>query len=208
MAKEVDILSYWMPVLRNLKEFKEIAKVEEAELRRILEAVEQTLANMFIETANEEGIKRFEKMLNIIPSAEEDISTRRFRVLSKWNNKEIYTDNTLEELLASFCGEGNYKIVRKYNEYIINIVTNLSIRDAFEAVAEMLRDLLPCNMILELSNQIHIKGYATAYVGGVVSTTLCYEIGVQPVETHIRVELPLYYGITNSVGIMTKIDTE
>lgn len=206
MAKDVDILSYWMPILRNLKEFNEIAKAERAELLSILEAIDQTLANMFIETANEDGIKRFEKMLKIIPSAEDDISTRRFRVLSKWNNKKIYTDNTLEELLSSFCGAGNYTVIKKYTEYIVNIVTSLSVRDAFEAVADMLRDILPCNMILELSNRINVNGNGTAYVGGVISTTMCYEIPAQSTEAKIRVEVPLHYGIVNSIGIMTKID--
>ena len=38
MAKEVDLLSYWMPVLRKIKEFREIAKAEEPELRYLLEA--------------------------------------------------------------------------------------------------------------------------------------------------------------------------
>ena len=56
MAKEVDLLSYWMPLLRQLKEFKEIANTEEPELRYILAAIDRTLANMFIESADEYGI--------------------------------------------------------------------------------------------------------------------------------------------------------
>ena len=62
MAREIDLLGYWMPVLRQLKEFKEIAKAETPELKYILEQIERTLNNMFIETADEYGIKRFEDM--------------------------------------------------------------------------------------------------------------------------------------------------
>ena len=43
MAREIDLLGYWMPVLRQLKEFKEIAKAETPELKYILEQVERTL---------------------------------------------------------------------------------------------------------------------------------------------------------------------
>ena len=50
MAREIDLLGYWMPVLRQLKEFKEIAKAETPELKYILEQIERTLNNMFIET--------------------------------------------------------------------------------------------------------------------------------------------------------------
>ena len=46
MAREIDLLSYWMPVLRQLKEFKEIAKAETPELKYILEQIERTLNNM------------------------------------------------------------------------------------------------------------------------------------------------------------------
>ena len=44
-TKEVDLLSYWMPLLRKLYEFKQIAIAEEPELRYILEAIDRTLAN-------------------------------------------------------------------------------------------------------------------------------------------------------------------
>lgn len=64
MAREIDLLGYWMPVLRQLKEFKEIAKAETPELKYILEQIERTLNNMFIETADEYGIKRFEDMIS------------------------------------------------------------------------------------------------------------------------------------------------
>ena len=50
MAREIDLLGYWMPVLRQLKEFKEIAKAETPELKYILEQVERTLNNMIAET--------------------------------------------------------------------------------------------------------------------------------------------------------------
>ena len=83
MAKEVDLLSYWMPILRNLKEFKEIAKAEEPEIIALLEAIDRTKYNMFIETADEYGIERFENMMGIYPEAGDTLETRRFNVLVK-----------------------------------------------------------------------------------------------------------------------------
>lgn len=207
MAKEVDILSYWMPILRNLKEFKEIAKVEEVELRRILEAIDQTLANMFIETANEDGIKRFEKMLKIIPNNGDDISTRRFKVLSKWNNKEIYTDSTLFELLTSFCGEGNFKIIERYKEYVLEIVTYLSVKDAFETVNDLIRDVIPCNLVVELKNMIEEIAKPTLYVGGVVNTGMIYA-GIPSSTLVAVVDVPLYSVVANSVGVRLIVPTE
>lgn len=176
MAKAIDLLSYWMPILRNLKDFKEIAKAEEPELILILEAIEQTLANMYIETANEAGIERFEKIVGIIPEKGDTLSVRRFNVLSKWNNDGVYTVEKLAEMLTAFCGEGNYEIIERYNEYIIEIVTHLAIKDAFERVSGLLRDVIPCNLVLELSNIIDELCTQSIYIGGVVTTAMVYNI--------------------------------
>ena len=64
MAREIDLLGYWMPVLRQLKEFKEIAKAETPELKYILEQIERTLNNMFIETAD--PIKRLLILITLV----------------------------------------------------------------------------------------------------------------------------------------------
>ena len=103
MAREIDLLGYWMPVLRQLKEFKEIAKAETPELKYILEQIERTLNNMFIETADEYGIKRFEDMMGIYPEAGASLETRRFNVLVKWNDKVPYTEKERCAIGPSIC---------------------------------------------------------------------------------------------------------
>ena len=176
MSKAVDLLSYWMPILRNIKEFREIAKAEEPEIILILEAIEQTLANMFIETANEAGIERFEKMLNITPDKGEDLSTRRVKILTSWSNNGTYTITNLKEMLTTFCGEGNFEIIEKYDEYILEIVTQLSVRDAFETVYSLIKDVIPCNLIVEINNAINEACTQPLYIGGVVTTAMLYSI--------------------------------
>jgi hypothetical protein len=209
MTKSVDLLSYWMPLLKNLKEFKEIAKAEEPELIYLLEAVEQTLANMFIDLANESGIVHFEKILGIIPEKGETLETRRFRVLSRWNRKEVYTDETLEELLISFCGEGKFEIVRKYEEYFLKIITQLYVKDAFEIVYDLLQEILPCNLVLELSNAIREISTPPLYFGGVANTAMLYVVSdtVEELTRHISIQVPLYNVVTNSIGINITVTT-
>ena len=195
-----------MPILRNLKEFKEIAKAEEPELTRILTAIEQTLANMFIETANEDGIKRFEKILSITPEESDTLDTRRVRVISKWNNNGTYTISNLKEMLTSFCGEDNFEIIEKYDEYILEIITHLSIRNSFETVCSIVADVIPCNLILELSNAIDVVCSHKLYTGGVVTTNL---VSIIPSNiTTAKVNVPLCSAVTSSVGVSVTITTE
>lgn len=155
MAKAVDLLSYWMPILRQLKEFKEIAKAEEPEIRLILEAIDRTLANMFIETADEYGIKRFEDMMGIYPDAEADLEQRRLNALIKWGDKVPYTYRTLYERLYSLCGgDDKFSIVEHYEQYLIEIITHLGVKGSLDAVQGFLLEMLPCNMVLNLSNNL------------------------------------------------------
>jgi hypothetical protein len=177
MAKAVDLLSYWMPVLRNLKEFKEIAKAEEPEIQALLEAVDRALANMFITTADEYGIAQFEDMMGIYPENKADLETRRFNVLVKWNDNTIYTDVTLEWLLTTLCGgKDRYKIERDYDNYKLTITTTVSVSGAYESVRKLLSEILPCNLIWILSNKVEYTLNKPMYVGILPNTVMCYQI--------------------------------
>ena len=177
MVKEVDLLSYWMPVLRQLKEFKEIAKAEEPELRYILEACNETLSNFFILTANERGISRFESMVGILPDEEADLETRRMAVLAKWSTKEIYTDEWLYNKLLSLCGsEDMFSITPQYEEYALDITVKSGVRGVVEIIASLLSDVLPCNLSHTLKHSMEAQTSSMLTIGGAVSTAMGYQI--------------------------------
>lgn len=167
MAREIDLLGYWMPVLRQLKEFKEIAKAETPELKYILEQIERTLNNMFIETADEYGIKRFEDMMGIYPEAGASLETRRFNVLVKWNDKVPYTEKELYNRLISICGDDNFSVNPDYKNYFLEIITHLGIEGAFDTISSILQDMIPCNLVLDLKNTLE-EGNTTPFSVAVV----------------------------------------
>ena len=175
MAKEVHLLSYWMPLLRKIKEFQEIAKTEEPELRYILEAIDRTLNNLFIETADEYGIKRFEDMMGIIPNERDTLEMRRFRVLTEWNDYVSYTDVELFRRLVTICGsEDLFNIEEHYTDYWLRITTTLDEAGVFDLVADALREMIPCNLVLDLQNIIKANPFNTLYVGGVCCTSFLH----------------------------------
>ena len=193
MAKDIDLLSYWMPILRQLKEFKEIAKTEEPELRYLLEAIDRTLANMFIETADEYGISRFESMMGIFSEAGDSLETRRFNVLIKWNDKVPYTDKELYNRLLSLCGsEDKFSINPNYPEYEISITTRLGIKGAFDSVTNLLTEMLPCNLVLYLQNFIEASKSTLFSVGVVACTAFGYVI-TNDINAEYQAEGSMYY---------------
>lgn len=215
-TKEVDLLSYWMPLLRKIKEFKEIAKTEEPELRYILEAIDRTLANMFIETADEYGIKRFESMMGLYPEEGDSLETRRFNVLIKWNDKVPYTDKELYNRLLSLCGSADKFILEEhYTEYWLKVATHLGIAGSFDAVAKLLEDMLPCNLVLDLQNTIEAAKTTPLCLGVVTCTAMRYLI-TNDIQYEYHGGGVMYYGVGLSKAgthiithdIASKVSTE
>lgn len=215
-VKEVDLLSYWMPLIRKIKEFKEIAKTEEPELRYILEAIDRTLANMFIETADEYGVKRFENMMGLYPEEGDSLETRRFNVLIKWNDKVPYTEKELYNRLLSLCGSADkFTIEEHYKEYLLKVATHLGIEGAFDAVAKLLDDMLPCNLVLDLQNTIEAVKTTSLYLGVVTCTAMRYLI-TNDIQREYHGGGVIYYGVgiskasthTITPDIASKVFTE
>ena len=177
MVKEVDLLSYWMPILRQLKEFKEIEKAEKPELKYLLEACERAINNFFIPTADEQGISRFENMLGIFPDEGADLETRRLSVITAWASKEVYTEEWLFNKLSSLCGgKDRVSITPHYDEYSMDIAVECGVRGIVEILNSLLSDTLPCNLVYTLKLYIKAQETSTLFTGVAVSTAMSYQI--------------------------------
>jgi len=199
MAKDVNLLSYWMPLLRALKEFQEIAKSEEPEIQFILEACDRTLDNMFIDTADEYGISRYEHIMGLVPNPDDTLDTRRFKVLSKWNDKVPYTDRELYNRLLSLCGTGNFEIFERYKEYKLDIETSLGVKGAFDEVCKMLDLMLPCNLLVSIINKLKAQKSSPMYLGGAVCVAVVYQI-TNDINREYLSENVAYYGNATAHG--------
>ncbi len=203
-AKDVDLLSYWMPFLRGLKEFKEIAKAEEPELRYILEARERALRNFFIEDADEWGISRFEAMMGITPNAGDSLEVRRWRVYFKWTDYVPYTERVLRNRLTELCGD-NYELDNShYRDYLIGLVTHIGAGDIYELVSDLLVEMLPCNLVLDFQNILEALSSTGIYTAGQCCTAMGYCI-TQDINAQADLTGPFNTGMTNSTGFSTVI---
>ena len=99
MRDTVDILKYWIKELRRVIEFQEIAKVENIEFLRLYGETQRTLNNMFIEYADEYGVKRLENIAGIYPESTDTLEQRKARLYVYWNDKEPYTERELKNRL-------------------------------------------------------------------------------------------------------------
>lgn len=142
------VQEYWPQILKEVREFKEIANAENPELELVWMAVNNLIDDQFIETATERGIERREKMLKIIPYADDDLESRRFRILAHWNDKLPYTYRILENKLNHLCGEGHYTMVLNSGDYSLDIKLELTRKRMFDEVSKLARQMVPANIFI------------------------------------------------------------
>ena len=193
MRGDFNIIEYWIKQLRKIKEFQEIAKVENHEFERLYGATDRAIDNLFIETADEAAIKHFEKICNIFPDSTDTLEYRRSRLYSYWAEKRPYTKEELWNRLNILCG-GNFEIIPEYTNYIIHIITSVGIEGLFNEITHVLDYFLPANLELDLQNKLTEDSNTGFYSGIATQTAISYTVTNDINEV---------YPIDGGVGIAT-----
>lgn len=163
MAREVDILSYLPSTLHEIKEIIAVADVEKPVLEDLWQEIENTLNNQFVITANKSGAARYEKNLKLQAGESESIETRRFRILTRYQEQAPYTDKVLKQLFDSLLGEGQYVLERNVAEKWLKVRMELTVKRQFEAVEVMLERITPQNMVLTIELRYNQHSFIARY---------------------------------------------
>lgn len=170
MTKTVDLVSYLPPFMADFKEISVTLEAENPEFVLVWNAADRVLQNEFIESADEYGISRFEKILNILPSTEDTLESRRARVQARWFNTIPYTMKAFLAKLVALCGDSDFTVTKEYEKYTVTILTDLELFGQVEELEHIIESMMPCNMIVISLNEIPCgaKGFALV-AGGVCS---------------------------------------
>jgi len=144
----MSIKDLWPPIIQELEEFQKIAEIEELFFKRLQQEIQNIVDDQFIQTATEKGIARREKMLKVVPFADDTLETRRFRVQGVWNDKLPYTYRVLLERLDSLCGPDGYVMELNAGEYSLNIKIELTKKRMFDEVVRITRQMVPANIVI------------------------------------------------------------
>ncbi|MEG2521244.1 MAG: putative phage tail protein [Anaerovoracaceae bacterium] len=143
--------SYLPYFLQDVRELKTINEAEQVELDKLNNLIKATLNNQFIDTANEYGISRWEKMLKINPKDADSLDDRRFRILVKLSEQAPYTAASLKNQLETICGLGGFVLEIKHSNFEVNVKVELTAKSKFNDVNELLRTICPANMVINTS---------------------------------------------------------
>ncbi len=153
MIREVDLISYLPPFIAEYKETNVTLTAENPEFILVWEAAERVLKNEFIETADEYGISKFEKLLSIIPLKEDTIQIRRARVQAGWFIRLPYTWRMLLQKLTEICG---IVTIILENSYLIHMKVEVELQWQIDSLIDVVSRMLPCNMRISVRNVLSL----------------------------------------------------
>ncbi|MCM1184431.1 MAG: phage tail protein [Roseburia sp.] len=167
------LINYYPHVIKRIKDIQEIAKAEDMEFSKLRIKMAEIEGNMFIFTANEEGVCRYEKFLGIVPKRGQRLDDRKLYILSSIFRRKLSLSE-LMRLLNNYA-EVSLSIDKtvgaltvKVGDNVSNVGTIYEILDeymplnvymAFETETDALIRFCETNKILEMETTIYVRGY-------------------------------------------------
>ena len=140
---------YLPEFISEIKEFQELDKTVSVEIDALRSKLKLLQDNQFIESANNEGLRRYEQTLGL--SSTGDLETRRFNILNKYNSTIPFTMMWLRNTLSTTLGNGNFLLDMNYRCYTLTISVVASKEHLIPMFHDDLRKKIPCNLVLNVT---------------------------------------------------------
>lgn len=141
------IIDYYPEYLREYEEIQVISRVQQLAAEQLWKDVESMWANQFIATLDEDGCRRWERMLGIRNKDTYSLKDRRNKIAILMTDQRPYTLRNLKNRLAAICGgKDGYEIDIDYVNCRILVNVSLGAKNRIADVRKMLQEMLPANM--------------------------------------------------------------
>lgn len=178
MPRIVDVLDYLPKVVRTIKEFEVLGDAENPEINNLWLDNQIVLNNQFINTLDEQGCARWEKMLDITPKGTATIEDRRLAILARINASLPYTYRQLENFLRNICAD-DYTMTLDNENYTLTVLLSLSRQNQFDEVSNLLTRVIPANLICNVSLKYNQYKIIKPYKYSLLINYTCHEIRIE-----------------------------
>ena len=144
----VPINEYVPTIYKDVKEMDAFCNSQDFLWDTLVNNLGKEYTRMFIQTADEIGVERFERIAKITadPSSE-SLDFRKERLLSRCNSTLPYTTIWLRNYLNSVLGQSNYELKVDYKNLIIQLYGYLLDYSWSKEVGIMIRHVMPANVV-------------------------------------------------------------
>lgn len=165
-----DFFNYLPPFYRNVDVFNLVFSAVASKLNKIETEFIQRIANHFIysEDISEDGVDRLGKSLKIDLSGF-DFDDKIFKIKTVLYEKRPYNRVNVRTMLSSLCGENNYSVEFDAVNKIVSVKVNLGKKKQFSAMYELLDNVLPADMVLNIELLYNLHGDLTGMTHGELS---------------------------------------
>ena len=141
------LIDYFNKLYRNNIDIQEIIKAIQPELNDRSLRITKIYNNCFAITSDLEGIQKWENLLNIISDPTlETLQFRRERVVIRLANTIPYTEKTLQQLMDTIIGLGNWSYDLNPVACILSITCLRPGKAWLREMTTVLKDILPANI--------------------------------------------------------------
>ena len=144
----VPIQEYVPTIYKDVKEMDAFCESLDFLWDVLISSADEEYARMFIQSSDEIGVERFERILKITadPSIE-SLDFRKERLLTRCNSTLPYTTIWLRNYLNSVLGYTNYELEVDYENLAVKLYGYLLNYSWAKEVGIMIRHILPANVI-------------------------------------------------------------
>lgn len=144
------LVDYLPDRLRAVRELREFQNAAQPEIDRLWESIESSLDEIFVASAGEYGIKRWERLFGLQEKVSGGLEARRFKLLLRLGERLPFSENALRCLLDVLCGPGNSVVLVDPVNYLLRVKVAVGVRQNLDAVRDMLNRITPANLIISL----------------------------------------------------------
>lgn len=144
------LIDYLPLFIQNYTEMKEIMNAEQTNVEGVWLSAEDVMNDQFVTDATENGVKRWEHILNMTPKGTYTLDERKFNILTRLNEQLPFTIDTLKTSLESLCGVDGYALKLDADDYHLIVKLALQNDNNIEAVSVLLDKIVPANIVKQI----------------------------------------------------------
>lgn len=143
-----DMIHYFPPHIKNIEEFKQISKANDAINSQIWTDIGVVFDNNFFDTMDAAECSRREQLFGIATNPLDTIEDRRRRIKGYSASNLPYTEGKMHDVLSAMCGEDGYELVIDSRLKTLFVGIKLSSVQMVSNAKELMRNMAPATMIV------------------------------------------------------------
>ena len=173
--RDIDLGQYLPPFLLKFRELQALFHAEEPEFQTVMAESNRAMNNLFVDTADEEGVARREAIIGIKPASEDTLDDRKQTIISESYDNIPFTYRALVQRLKMAQGNDDVRVVYDdVDPYLLHISTFATTQAQKDRTDRIIETMIPANMSYSTANAVMCEGTVTLHYGIGLSYTDLY----------------------------------